>query len=146
VNIDPVHEDKGYQFIDTAERLLGPDRFGGAWIDRSSDPPIIGVGVVDPSQPDVDRIHRAAQEASWRVQLLAVRHSRDQLVGLLESLSGEPLPGDSWVRLGWDLRLNAVVAELRRWDEEAVCWIRERIPTDALILAISPGAGWFAAV
>jgi hypothetical protein len=70
----------------------------------------------------VDAIDAVAREAGWPVQIVAVRYSRAELVGLLERLSKMPCPGDAWVSLGWDARFNAVLIDLRRWDEEAVSW------------------------
>ncbi len=141
--IDPEHEDKVSEVMATAEREVGEDRFGGAWIDRTNpNSPIIGIAVVEPSQQDVAAIHRSAQEAGWAVQIFAVRYSRAHLIGLLESLSKAAVPGDAWIGLGLDARSNAVLAQLRRWDDGAVDWIRGRIPADALMIVVHPGRGW----
>jgi hypothetical protein len=144
--LDPEHEDRALSVLSAAERHLGEDRFGGGWIDRTAPSrPVIGVAAVDPSQRDVDAIDAVARQAGWPVQIVAVRHSRAELVGLMERLGKTPLPGDAWVSLGWDPRLNAIRAELRRWDEEAVSWARGRFPHDALMIVIHPGVvGWVA--
>jgi hypothetical protein len=119
--VDPEHEDRAPLVMRAAERQLGEDRFGGAWIDRTAPSrPVIGVAAVEPSQSDVDAIDQVARETGWPVQIVAVRHSRPELVGLIENLSKTPPPGDAWVSFGWDARFNAIRAELRRWDEEAV--------------------------
>jgi hypothetical protein len=82
----------------------------------------------------------------WPVQIVAVRHTRKELLERLEAVSGEPLkPSDTWLRLGWDARLNSILAELSRWDEEAVSWAGERFPPDALTIVIRPGARWVSA-
>jgi hypothetical protein len=94
----------------------------------------------------VDAINAVAREAGWPVQIVAVSYSRALLVGLLEGLDKTPLPGDAWVSLGWDPRLNAIRAELRRWDEEAVSWARGQFPNDALMIVVHPGARWVAAI
>jgi hypothetical protein len=144
--VDPEHEERAPLVMRAAGRHLGEDRFGGGWIDRT-DPsrPVIGVSAVDPSQRDVDAIHAVAREAGWPVQIVAVRYSGAELVGLLESLDKTPLPGDAWVSLGWDPRLNAIRAELRHWGEEAVSWARGRFPHDALMIVVHPGVvGWVA--
>jgi hypothetical protein len=132
--------------LSAAERQLGEVRFGGAWIDRTAPSrPVIGVAAVDLSQRDVDAIDAVAQETGWPVQIVAVRYSRAELVGLLESLNKTPRPGDAWVSLEWDARFNAILIELRRWDEEAVSWVRERVPNDALMIVVHPGVvGWVA--
>jgi hypothetical protein len=141
--VDPEHEERAPFVMRAAERQLGEDRFGGAWIDRTAPSrPVIGVAAVDPSQRDVDAIDQVARETGWPVQIVAVRYSRTELVGLLERLDKTPRPGDAWVSLGWDPRFNAVLIELRRWDEEAVSWARERFPTDALMIVVHPGASW----
>jgi hypothetical protein len=142
--IDPEHE--RILVLRAAERHLGEVRFGGAWIDRE-DPtrPVLGIAVVEPSERDVDAISAVARDAGWPVQIVAVRHSRAELVGLLQSLDGAPLPGEAWVSLGWDARSNAIKATLRRWDDEAVTWARERFPNDALVIVVHPGAAWAAA-
>jgi hypothetical protein len=140
---DPEHEDRALSVLSAAERHLGVDRFGGGWIDRTAPSrPVIGVAAVDPSQRDVDAVDAAAREAGWPVQIVAVRHSRAELVGLIEGLRKTPPPGDAWVSLGWDARFNAIRIELRRWDEEAVFWARERLPSDALMIVVHPGAHW----
>jgi hypothetical protein len=139
--VDPEHEERAPLVMRAAERQLGEDRFGGAWIDRTAPSrPVIGVAAVDPSQRDVDAIDQVARETGWPVQIVAVRHSRADLVGLIESLSKTPPPGDAWVSFGWDARFNAIRAELRRWDEEAVTWARGRFPNDALMIVVHPGA------
>ncbi len=140
--IDPEHEDKVIEVMTAAEREVGEDRFGGAWIHKTnSTRPFIGIAVVEPSQRDVEAIHRSAQEVGWPVQIIAVRYSRAQLIGLLESLGKIALPGDAWVGLGVDARSNAILAQLRRWDDAAVDWIRSRIPADALMIIVHPGRG-----
>ena len=144
--VDPEHEDRALSVLSAAERHLGVDRFGGGWIDRTAPSrPVIGVAAVDPSQRDVDAIDAVAREAGWPVQIVAVRHSRAELVGLIESLGNSPPPGDAWVSFGWDARFNAIRVELRRWDEEAVSWARERFPNDALMIEVHPGVSWSAA-
>jgi hypothetical protein len=146
VTLDPEHEDRALLVMRAAERQFGEDRFGGAWIDRTAPSrPVIGVAAVDPSQGDVDAIDHVARGTGWPVQIVAVRHSRAELVGLIESLSKTPPPGDAWVSFGWDPRFNAIRIELRRWDEEAVSWARGRFPNDALMIVVHPGASWSAA-
>jgi hypothetical protein len=144
--VDPEHEERAPFVMRAAERQLGEDRFGGAWIDRTAPSrPVIGIAAVDPSQRDVDAIDQVAREAGWPVQIVAVRYSGAELVGLLERLSKMPRPGDAWVSLGWDARFNAVLIELQRWDVEAVSWARGRFPNDALMIVVHPGASWSAA-
>ena len=143
-DVDPTHESKAHEVVRSAEGLLGDKRFGGAWIDKTSPPPVIGIAAVDLPQPDVDAILASAKGAGWSVQIMEVRYSRAELVGLLESTHETPLPGDAWVSLGWDPRFNAIQATLQRWDEEAVSWARERFPNDALMIVIHPGR-WAAA-
>jgi hypothetical protein len=143
---DPEQEERALSVLRAAERHLGEDRFGGGWIDLTAPSrPVIGVAATDPSQPDVDAIDAVAREAGWPVQIVAVRHSRAELVGLIERLGNSPRPGDAWVSLGWDARFNAIRIELRRWDEEAVSWARKRCPNDALMIVVHPGASWSAA-
>jgi hypothetical protein len=140
LTVDPEHEERAHLVLSAAERQLGEDRFGGAWIDRTAaSRPVIGVAAVDPSQRDVDAIDQVARETGWPVQIVAVRYSRAELVGLLENFDKTPLPGDAWVSLGWDPRLNTIRAELRRWDEEAVSWARGRFPNDTLMIVVHPG-------
>ena len=138
------HEEHSHRVIGMAEQLLGQDRFGGVWIDRSAARPFIGIAIVDPTQADVDAIDAAARPLGWPVQIVAARHSRTELIGLVKALD-QTLPGDAWISLGWDPRLNSIRAELRRWDEEAVAWARERFPLDALTIVIQPGT-WVSAM
>jgi hypothetical protein len=145
--VDPEHEERAPLVMRAAERQLGEDRFGGAWIDRTAPSrPVIGVAAVEPSQGDVDAIDQLARETGWPVQIVVVRYSRAELVGLIESLSKVPPPGDAWVSFGWDARFNAIRVELRRWDEEAVSWARGRFPNDALMIVVHPGASWSSAL
>jgi hypothetical protein len=137
--VDPAHESKAHEVVRAAEGLLGDDRFGGAWIDRTPSPPVIGIAAVDPSQRDVDSIVASAKDTGWNMQIVGVRYSRADLVGMLESTYETPLPGDAWVSIGWDPQFNAIKATLRCWDEEAVCWARERFPDDALMIVVHPG-------
>jgi hypothetical protein len=128
--------------IRTAQDVLGDERYGGAWVDDTyPSHAVIGIGVVGPSQSDVERIAMAAKEAGWFVELVSVRYPRVRLVSMLEEIR-EKLPGDAWNGLGWDPRLNSVVADLNRWDEEAVAWAKERFPADALVIRIQPGRRW----
>lgn len=137
------HEEHAHRVIGMAEQLLDRDRFAGAWIDRSADQ-FIGIAIVDPTQADVDAIDAAARPLGWAVQIVAARHSRTELIGLIKALD-ETLPGDAWISLGWDPRLNSIRAELRRWDEQAVSWARDRFPVDALTIVIQPGT-WVSAM
>jgi hypothetical protein len=91
LTVDPEHEDRAHLVLSAAERQLGEDRFGGAWIDRTAPSrPVIGVAAVDPSPRDVDAIDAVARETGWPVQIVAIRYSRAELVGLLESLDNAP--------------------------------------------------------
>jgi hypothetical protein len=107
--LDPEHEDRALSVLSASERHLGEDRFGGGWIDRTAPSrPVIGVAAVDLSQRDVDAIDAVARETGWPVQIVAVRHSRAELVGLIERFGKTPRPGDAWVSLGGDARFNAI--------------------------------------
>ena len=57
LTVDPEHEERAPLVMRAAERQLGEDRFGGAWIDRTAPSrPVIGVAAVELSQGDVDAI------------------------------------------------------------------------------------------
>ena len=74
---------------------------------------------------------------------VAVRYSRDHLIGLVEELSKDHLPAgepDSWVGLGW--------SATRRWwrryagsTEWRSTWLTEHAPADAMRVEIHPFAG-----
>lgn len=117
--LDPEHEDRAISVLSAAERHLGEDRFGGGWIDRTTPSrPVIGVAAVDPSQRDVDGINGVAREAGWPVQIVAVRYSGAELVGLFERVGKTPRPGDASVSLGWDARRNAIQIECDVWTKK----------------------------
>jgi len=126
--------------VQAAEQVLGEERFGGWWLEPPSGA-CIGIAV-EPSQHDLDTIYSAARGEGWRVEFVAVRYSRARLVGMIEAVDAIPRPGDAWVALGWDPRMNNIAAALPRWDAEAVSWLREHFPEDALVIRIFPDAGW----
>jgi len=104
-DIDPAHEERGHHIVRAAEQLVGEDRFGGAWIDRTSTSrPVLGFAVVSPTQSDVDAIAAAARDGGWPVQVVTVRYARIHLLAMLEAFQRSPLPGDAFVGLGWDAR------------------------------------------
>jgi hypothetical protein len=138
------HENKTLDVIGAAERQVTEERFGGAWIDRTHRPAVIGIAVVDPTQSDVDAISGVAREAGWTVEVVRVRYWRKTLLGWLHGLNAIGLPGDAWVSLGWDPRYNAIQAELRRVDAQVVSWLRSQVPEDALMIVIRPGSRWVA--
>lgn len=143
---DAEHEQAALQVMNVVEQMLGDDRFGGSWIDRTTpSSPVIGVAIVDLSQDDIEAV-RSTAKAGWPIHFVSVRCSRTRLVGMLQALDRTPLPGDAWVGLGWDPRINSIVADLRRWDDDAVSWARERFPEDALVIRVKPDALWGAAL
>jgi len=44
------------------------------------------------------------------------------------------------------MRVNSIVASLRRWDDEAVTWLNEQFPEDGLVIRVYPLARWGSAV
>ena len=141
-----MHSEEGDQervinAVHVIERLAGDDRFGGAWIDRTSEErPVLGVALVAPTQADVDAVQAAASEAGCRVEIRVARYSRTALLAVLEDLNRSELPDGALFSLGWDARYNAVHATLSRWDEDVVQWLRMRVPEEALLMDVHPGA------
>jgi hypothetical protein len=138
------HENQTIVVIGAAERQVTEDRFGGAWIDGTHRPALIGIAVVDPTQSDVDAISGVAREAGWTVEVVGVRYSQKTLLGWLHVLNAMGLPGDAWISLGWDPRYNAIQAELRRVDAQVEAWLQGQVPEDALMVVIRPGSHWVA--
>jgi hypothetical protein len=142
---DEPDQEAALGIVHEAERVIGHDRFGGAWIDRTSTRPVIGLALVEPTQADVDAIRTAASRARWPVEIRAARYSRAELIAMLERVNSGALPGGALLGLGWDARYSAVRAEFSRWDEDAVAWLRRHVPDDALLIVVHPGARWVAA-
>jgi hypothetical protein len=119
--IDWEHESAALEVIRHAERRLGT-RFGGAWMDRRAD--CINVALVRPSHDDERMTHELGGNTPWRVRLVEVQFSRADLLATL----------------GWSPEHNCVVAEFRRIDEDAIGFLRQRVPAGALRIEIDPGA------
>jgi hypothetical protein len=137
--IDWENERSALQVIEHAERRLGA-RFGGAWFDR--DAGRINLAMVGARENDVRALQELAEDTRWRVRVVEVQFSRADLLGFLERLNRERGDRwtDAWATLGWSPEHNCVVAELRRIDEDAIGFLRQRVPAEALRIEIDPGA------
>jgi hypothetical protein len=137
--IDWESEGSALQVIEHAERHLS-GRFGGAWFDR--DACCINVAMVGAREDDVRALQELAEDTRWRVRVVEVQFSRAELLGFLERLNRERGDRwtDAWATLGWSPEHNCVVAEFRRIDEDAIEFLRERVPAEALRIEIDPGA------
>jgi hypothetical protein len=137
-----TRQEQALGFLETA-RVHLLERDGGAWLDWEGGG-TIHVAILDPTPEDLRLLTADVANLPWSVAIVAVNHSREQLVGLVEELSNADLPStepDSWVSLGWSPIHNAVVATLRRVDQAAIDWLKEHVPADALRVEIRPSAG-----
>jgi hypothetical protein len=132
-------EASALRVIEHAERRLG-GRFGGAWFDRNAG--CINVAMVGTKHEDVRAVQELVEDTRWRVRVAEVRFSRAELLGFLERLNRERGDRwtDAWATLGWSAEHNCVVAEFRRIDEDAIGFLRERVPAEALRIEIDASA------
>jgi hypothetical protein len=70
---------------------VGEDRYAGAWIDRSSQPPVLGMALVAPEAGQVTSIQDEARRADWSLTIDVVKYSRAQLGRLRRTLGVECL-------------------------------------------------------
>jgi hypothetical protein len=119
-----------------AEELVGEDRYAGAWIDRSSQRPVLGLALVAPEAGHVTSIQDEARRAGWSLTIDVVKYSRAQLISFYDGLEGPE--GGSVMAFAWDPRLNKVVVHQSASDPAAVVYFRERIPDDALLIRYEP--------
>jgi hypothetical protein len=129
-------DDLAFEVIRYAEGLVGEDRYAGAWIDRSSQRPVLGMALVAPEAGQVTSIQDEARRAGWLLTIDVVKYSRAQLISFYDGLEGPE--GGSVVAFGWDPRLNKVVVDQPAPDPAAVAYFRERIPDDALLIRYVP--------
>jgi len=98
--VDPEHEDRAHLVMSGAERQLGEDRFGGAWIDRTTPSrPVIGVAAVDPSQGDVDAIDAVRGRRGGRFRSLPSATRALSSSAFSKASTRRPLPatrGSAW--------------------------------------------------
>ena len=123
--------------IGSAERLVGEERSGGAWIDRTFRRPVLGIGIVAPTRAEVAAIRETARAAGWAVTIDAVKYSRDELISFYDGLPGPS--GDKAVGFGWDAKLNKVVVSLSEPDASTLEYFRAHIPEDALLFRFVQG-------
>jgi hypothetical protein len=128
-------DDVAFEVIHYAEELVGEDRYAGAWIDRSSQTPVLGIALVAPEAGQVTSIQNEARRAGWPLTIDVVKYSRSQLISFYDGLEG---PEGGFVMLGWDPRLNKVIVHQSAPDPAAVAYFRERIPDDALLIRYEP--------
>jgi hypothetical protein len=143
-DVDGERQEAALHVMSAAEQVLGEERFGGWWIDRTYPRPAIGIAAVDLSHRDVEVITSIGRREGWPMRFVAVRHPLARLLGMLETLDRTPPPGDTVASIGCDPRINSVVVDRLRWDDEAVSWAREHFPDDALLITVSPDASWAA--
>jgi hypothetical protein len=73
-------DDVAFGVIRYAEELVGEDRYAGAWIDRSSQRPVLGMALVAPEARQVTSIQDEARRAGWSLTIDVVKYSRAQLI------------------------------------------------------------------
>lgn len=129
-------DDLAFEIIRYAEELVGEDRYAGAWIDRSSQRPVLGMALVAPEAGQVTSIQNEARRAGWPLTIDMVKYSRAQLISFYDGLEGPE--GGSVIAFGWDPRLNKVVVHQSAPHPAAAAYFRERIPDDALLIRYVP--------
>jgi hypothetical protein len=81
-------DDVAFEVIRYAEELVGEDRYAGAWIDRSSQHPVLGMAFVAPEAAQVTSIQDEARRAGWSLTIDVVKYSRAQLISFYDGLEG----------------------------------------------------------
>jgi hypothetical protein len=81
-------DDLAFEVIHYAEELVGEDRYGGAWIDRSLQRPVLGMALVAPEAAQVTSIQDEARRAGWILTIDVVKYSRAQLISFYDGLEG----------------------------------------------------------
>jgi hypothetical protein len=123
------------QVLEEAASALG-DRFGGAWIDRFSGLPSVGVAAVGVTQDDVDALMVIGNAARCDVTVVPVRYTWEELLRFYEQLGVDPM-SDSVHSYGIDTRVNAVTVGCHRVDHDAMERLRALIPADAIRFELS---------
>jgi hypothetical protein len=129
-------EESAFHVFRFAEQLVGEDSYGGAWIDRTLSPPVLGLALVDPEAEQVSSIREVAKRAGWSLTIDVVKYSRAQLISFYDDLEG---PDSTSVQgFGWDAQLNKVVVRLSAPDPQVTSYFRDHIPDDALLFRLVP--------
>jgi hypothetical protein len=127
--------------FDAAAEVFGESRFGSGWFDRTTAGGSLHICAVDPSQEEIIELDETANAAGWGLTVVCVRYSYAELLAFFEALSIQELPGDDvWASQGVDGRHNVIRVGLRRLDPDAMEYVRERLPIDAVRFEIEPRA------
>jgi hypothetical protein len=138
--IDWELQARGQTVFQAAAEMFGEGRFARGLFGQIP-VPTLHICAVDPSQNEIVELDQAAQKAGWGLTVTRVRYSYADLLGFYETLSAEQLPGDDvWVSFGLDDMANAIRFTLRRLDNEAMEFVRKRLPADAIRFDIQPRA------
>jgi hypothetical protein len=131
------------EVMDVARRLFAEgDRFASGWFDRQGRDGKIALFVcaVAPTSEEVEALDGEAAKAALPLTVVSVKYSETQLLDFYERVPDRELPAGC-VSFGMDAMHNAMRLVLRRVDDEALSFFRQRIPSDALRIEIEPRAG-----
>jgi hypothetical protein len=138
-DIDWELQERGLAVLDAAASTFGEKRFASGQIQQVPRP-TLHLYAVNPTQPEITALDRAAGKAGYRLTVTSVRYSYAELLTFYERLAGENWPGDACAFYGVDAAANALVFMLRRLDDEVVSHIHERVPADAVRITVEPRA------
>jgi hypothetical protein len=138
-DIDWELQERGLAVLDAAASTFGEKRFASGQIHQVPRP-TLHLYAVNPTQPEIAALDRAAVKAGYGLTVTSVRYSYAELLTFYERLAGENLPGDACVSYGFDAATNALVFTLRRLDDEVLSHVHERVPADAVRITVEPRA------
>jgi hypothetical protein len=138
-DIDWDLQERGLAVLRAAASTFGEQRFASGQIQQVPRPRL-HLYAVNPTQPEITALDRAARKAGYGLAVTSVRYSHAELLTFYERLAGEDLPGDACVSYGFDAETNALVFTLRRLDDEIVSPVQERVPAGAVRITVEPRA------
>ena len=112
------------------------ERWAGAWIEWN--PRSVYVSIVDPTLSDIESLSAASEDAGWHVAVVAARYSSDEIEAFCSRAAEGLVRSSSTISFGPDVRHNAVRVELDRVDDAVISQLSRTVPTDALVLAVTP--------
>lgn len=128
--------------LGAAEPTYG-ERYGGAFIDRSVDPAVLRVTVVEATSADAGRLARISR-SNPRVQLGSAEHSKadlDRAARAIEAVLTNELDGRYW-SVGVDERSSRIDVSANQLSDRLRMRLNALAPADAVAYDVSPGNGY----
>jgi hypothetical protein len=129
------------QFIDMIEATF-PGRFGGSWIDSSTCPARVCIGLVDGTAAERDRILEFFAGPPDRLVFVPTRYSAHQLdayqAAVSEVVQGFPDPKSTTISIGRDYSENRVTVTMNAPDPKLEALIQSVAPAGVLVMTVDP--------